>query len=349
MKVLQGIGLAGVAAMGVLVFAAAPASASTTDHKGKVRVVAPGHSIQAAVNAAHPGDTIVLLKGNYAGGILISKNHITIRGAGRGTVLRDTGTNHCLAVAGPSGICVTNPSGATVSGVTIKNLTVRGFDGFGVVGFGTDRLTVEKVAAINNDDYGVTEFSSTRGAFIGNYVSGSSGEAGLYVGDIANAHGTIVKDNISVANALGILVRHAHNVTVIGNTFTGNCAGVALIDDGQAGGQGDTLVAYNTINKNNASCPADADHPELGGTGVVILGGVRDVIRNNVIVGNRGNTPFAGGVVLEPGIGGTPAEHNKVIDNLIKKNKPANVIDNSGSNTNIIKNNSCATSRPNAL
>ncbi len=347
MKVLQRIGLAGIAAMGVLAFAAAPASAS--DGRSKVHVVAPGHSIQAAVNAARPGDTIVLRKGSYAGGILISTNRITIRGAGRQTVLRDTGTNHCLNVAGPTGICVASPGGAIVKSVTITSLTVRGFAGFGVFGFGTDRLTVEHVAAIDNADYGITEFSSTRGAFIGNYVTGSSGEAGLYVGDIANAHGTIVKDNISVANALGILVRHAHNVNVTGNIFAHNCAGVALVDDGQAGGQGDTRVSRNIISDNNATCPADEDHPELGGTGVVILGGERDSIRSNVIVGNRGHTPFAGGVVLEPGIAGNPAEHNTVIGNVIKNNRPANVIDNSGSTTNIIKNNSCETSKPKAL
>lgn len=342
MKVLQGIGLTSIAAIGVLVFAAAPASASNGTNK--VHVVAPGHSIQAAVDAAHPGDTIVLRKGNYAGGILISTNRITIRGAGRETVLRDTGTNHCLNVAGPTGICVASPAGATVRAVTIKDLTVRGFAGFGVFGFGTDRLTVEHVAAIRNADYGITEFSSTRGAFIGNYVTGSSGEAGLYVGDIANAHGTIVKDNISVANALGILVRHAHNVSVTGNIFVHNCAGVALVDDGQAGGQGDTRVSHNIISYNNATCAADEDHPELGGSGVIILGGDRNSIRGNVIVGNRGTTPFAGGVVLEPGVGGSPAEHNTVTGNVIKNNRPANVIDNSGSNTNIIKNNSCRTS-----
>jgi hypothetical protein len=347
MKVIHGIGLAGVATVGVLVLAASPASAS--EARCTVHVVAPGHSIQAAVNGARSGDTIVLRKGNYAGGILISKNNITIRGAGRETVLRDTGTNHCTDVAGPSGICVVSPSGTTVKSVTIKDLTVRGFAGFGVVGFGTDRLTVAHIAAINNGDYGITEFGSTRGAFIGNYVTGSSGEAGLYVGDIANAHGTIVKDNISVANALGILVRHAHNVDVTGNIFTHNCAGVALVDDGQAGGQGDTRVTHNIISNNNMTCPADEDHPELGGSGVIILGGVRDIIKGNLITGNRGTTPFAGGVVLEPGIAGNPAKHNKVINNVIKNNRPADIVNNSGSTTNIIKNNVCGTSKSKEL
>src|SRR5215467_2557662 len=161
MRLIHATGLAAVAATATLVFTAMPASATSGAPPGTVRVVKPGHSIQAAVNAAHPGDTIKLLAGNYAGGILVRKNDITIRGAGRATILRDTGTNHCTAVAGPSGICVLNPNG-------------------GVVGFQTNRLTVTGVTAVNNDEYGITEFESTHGAFIGNLVIGTTGEAALY-------------------------------------------------------------------------------------------------------------------------------------------------------------------------
>src|SRR5215467_4463898 len=219
MRLIHATGLAAVAATATLVFTAMPASATSGAPPGTVRVVKPGHSIQAAVNAAHPGDTIKLLAGNYAGGILVKKNGITIRGAGRATLLRDTGTNHCTQFVGPSGICVADPAGHTVKNVTIKNLQVRGFASFGVVGFMTNRLTATGVTAVNNGDYGITEFESTRGRFVGNLVTGTTGEAGLYVGDIADAHGTLVADNVAVGNALGILVRHAHDVTVKGNVL----------------------------------------------------------------------------------------------------------------------------------
>lgn len=342
MRLFQRIGLAGVTAVGVLGVAAAPANASAT------HVVAPGQSIQAAVDAAHPGDTIVLRSGNYAGGVIISKDRITIRGAGRSTVVSDTGTNNCTPVAGPSGFCVTKAYG-TVRRVTIKNLKVTGFAAFGVFGSGTDRLTVTGVAAVNNGEYGITEFESTRGYFVGNLVTGTANDAGLYVGDTANAHGTIVAHNISTGNVLGILVRHAHNVNVTNNIFIGNCIGVGLIDDGQPGGQGDTTVTHNIIKANNRTCAADEEHPPLGGSGVVILGGQRDTVQSNVITGNQGTTVWAGGVVLLPGVGGTPAAHNKVTFNIIKKNTPADVIDNSGSTTNVIKHNLCGTSQPAGL
>jgi nitrous oxidase accessory protein NosD len=269
MRPVHRIGLAAVAAAGIVAFTAIPASAST--HKGTVRVVAPGQSIQAAVDAAHSGDTIVLKSGDYAGGILISTNNITLRGAGRSTILRDTGTNNCLPVAGPTGICVADPTGSTVRGVTVKNLQVKQFEAFGVFGFQTDRLTVSGVTAADNKEYGITEFESTRGVFVHNLVRGSTGEAGLYVGDTTNAHGTTVADNVSIGNAMGVLVRHAHNVIVKNNTFIDNCAGVALVDDGQAGGQGQTRVTGNIIVANNRTCPGGDEAPPLGGSGVRVI------------------------------------------------------------------------------
>ena len=304
--------------------------------------------IQATRSYSRPGD--------YAGGILISKDNITVRGAGRSTVLRDTGSNNCLAVAGPTGICVTNPAGAIVRGVTIKDLKVRNFGAFGVFGFGTDRLTVTGVAAIKNGEYGITEFASTKGVFTHNFVADTVGDAGLYVGDVANAHGTIVADNVAVGNALGVLVRHAHNVNVTGNKLIHNCVGVALVDDGQAGGQGNTRVVGNVINANNKTCPGDeADMiPPLGGSGVIILGGQHNTIRDNTIIGNQGDpatSPFAGGVVLAPAAppAATPAEHNIVMFNVIKRSSPFDVIDDSGSTKNVIKHNTCGTSQPDGL
>lgn len=342
MRLIPSIGLAGVTVAGAITLGVAPAYAGT------VHVVAPGQSIQAAVDAAHPGDTIVLRPGNYAGGVLISKDRITIRGAGRSTVVSDTGQNHCLNVAGPSGFCVTSGYG-TVSRVTIEDLKVTGFAGFGVFGAGTDRLTVTGVAAVDNGEYGITEFGSTRGRFVGNYVTGTANDAGIYVGDTPDAHGTVVAHNVSIGNVLGVLVRHAHNVKVVDNIFVGNCVGVGLIDDGQAGGQGDTVVAGNLIKANNRTCAADPDHPPLGGSGVVILGGQRDVVAKNVIVHNQGTAVWSGGVVLVPGVGGTPAADNKIVHNVIKHNKPADIIDESGSTTNVIRHNICGTSQPAGL
>jgi parallel beta-helix repeat protein len=293
------IALAGLGAM--------PANASS------VIVVPPGGSIQDAVNAASPGTTIELRAGTYDGGVLVQKSQITIRGAGAATVLVQHGTNNCAALdpdAVNSGICVVgdfnNPGVNPVVGVRIESLTVAGFNGFGAVAFDTDKLRVEHVTASDNDEYGITAFASTRTRFTHDWVLNTPEEAGFYIGDIADAQGSVVSDNYASGNALGILVRHANNVKVTENTFVNNCVGVALINDGQPGGQGDTLVSENVIAHNNKVCPPSEEVPiTLTGTGVLIFGGLNNTVTENKIVGNRGTAPWSGGVVLVKG--GDPA------------------------------------------
>src|SRR6266536_477530 len=85
---------------------AASASASTTI------VVGPGQSIQAAVNMANPGDTILIKPGVYHESVQIRKDGITLRGSGDssgGTVLRPPSSfphTLCNVESGPTGICV---------------------------------------------------------------------------------------------------------------------------------------------------------------------------------------------------------------------------------------------------
>src|SRR6266487_2233855 len=46
-----------------------------------VIVVGPGHSIQAAINAARPGDTVFVKPGVYHQSVQIRTNGITLRGS----------------------------------------------------------------------------------------------------------------------------------------------------------------------------------------------------------------------------------------------------------------------------
>jgi nitrous oxidase accessory protein NosD len=345
MKRLLATPLVTLGAVTAVVLAGAPAAYASSS----TIVVKPGQSIQAAVDKAHPGDTIKLKKGTYSGGVLVQKNWLTIRGDGPKTVLVPGGTDHCAAAqSAGSGICVVGSPGFPVTGVSITSLTVHGFTSFGVIGFLTDRLSVTEVTAAMNGDYGITEFASTRGWFTDNWVLNNANDAGLYVGDIADAKGTVVADNHASGNALGVLVRHAHNVKVTGNWLTGNCTGVALVDDGQSGGQGNTWVSNNTLTRNNKVCPPHEGVPPLGGTGIVLVGGQHNTIVDNTIDGNRGTQPFSGGAVLEKGVSGTPASGNVIKDNDLDHNSPKDVIDHSGG-SNTFRHNDCDTSTPSSI
>ncbi|MEU9018691.1 right-handed parallel beta-helix repeat-containing protein [Actinomadura sp. NPDC048394] len=350
-------GPAGVVAVlaGLAPFASAgQASAqdgSASGHGHRTHVVRPGHSIQAAVDRARPGDTIRLLRGTYDGGVLVNKR-LTIRGEGDKTVLRPGGTDHCATVkwAG-TGICVVGRPGHPVKGVTIKALTVRKFAKNGIFGHFTDRLTVEHVLAAGNGEYGISEFNSTRGRFAHDWALDNGDEAGFYVGDIANAHGTVVTGNRSSGNAIGLLVRHARNVRAWGNDLVGNCVGVALVDDSQKGGQGNTNVWKNNVSKNNRQCAAHEEVPPLGGTGVLFFGGDHNVVQKNVVKDNRGTLPYSGGIVLFRGTPplNRPARDNLVQLNVVRGNAPFDLVDNSGSKTNRFRRNLCRTSNPAGL
>ncbi len=318
---------------------------------GRVIVVPPGHSIQRAVDHARPGDVIKLRAGHYDGGVLVRKR-ITIHGEGNKTILRPGHRDHCARVKHPGqGICVVGRAKHPVHGVTIRNLVVRDFADTGVYGIHTDHLSVQSVLARNNGEYGIAEFASTRGHFRWNWTVDNADDAGLYVGDTANARGTVVADNHSIGNAIGVLVRHARHVMVHDNEIVHNCVGVALVDDSQRTGQGNTTVWKNRVSKNNRVCPAHGEVPPLGGTGILFFGGDHNIVERNAVTGNRGRLPYSGGIVLFRGTPprNRPARHNLIKSNLVLGNAPFDLVDKSGSRTNHFRANKCRTSDPRGL
>ena len=330
---------------------AGQASTSAPAPRARVHVVKPGHSIQKAVNKARAGDVIQLKAGRYDGGVLVRKP-LTIQGAGNKTVLRPGEKDHCAKVEQRGmGICVVGRAGHPVKGVTVKKLSVRDFKETGVFGYYTDKLAVEYVLAMKNGEYGIAEYRSTRGKFAHNRVVHSGEHAGLYVGDIADAHGTVVTGNHASGNAMGLLVRHARNVKVWDNTFVGNCTGIALVDDGQKGGQGNTAIWKNKVSENNRKCKAHDPVPALHGTGILLFGGDHNSIQKNVVKKNKGRLPYSGGIVLNRGVPpkNRPAEHNVVKGNHVRGNKPYDLVDRSGSKTNRFDANRCKTSKPRGL
>ncbi|MGW1273470.1 right-handed parallel beta-helix repeat-containing protein, partial [Streptomyces sp. NPDC002491] len=64
------------------------ASPATGRPAHRVHVVHPGQSIQRAVDAAAPGDTVLVAFGTYRESVTVKTPGLTLRGMGRGTVLR---------------------------------------------------------------------------------------------------------------------------------------------------------------------------------------------------------------------------------------------------------------------
>jgi nitrous oxidase accessory protein NosD len=326
-----------MATMAVLVALSLLVSAGFASAKAKGHVVRPGESIQKAVRAAHPGDTIVVLGGVYHGTVAIKKDGISLRGVD--AVLKPPAkpTSSC----GASGFCV------LADNVSISGFTVRDFPDFGIVGFGVHNAKFMTNRAINNGEYGLATFSSTGTQMIANLTRGSD-DAGLYVGDIPHADATVVA-NETYDNFLGILVRNALHGRIAGNQVHNNCVGMMFLAD-EPGPAGAFDVRGNKVVNNTRACPAFEGAPPLSGIGIALLGARGMEIEGNNIVHNvpSGPTGLSGGVVATKGFKGTPPTNNTVTHNTILRNKPDIFWDKSGSG-NRFKPNDCKTSKPGRL
>lgn len=331
---------------------------------GRVTIVQPGQSIQAAIDAAGPGSTIVVKHGTYAENLVIRTDGIRL--VGQGATLTPPATpapDPCAE--GPStvdGICVLGqlqfppnaPPTVTqpVRDVTIKGFTISGFSSTGIVFFGAINPVVAGNQADDDGGYGIARFVSSGGAILGNEASGNA-EAGIYVGDSPNAN-VLVAGNRSHDNQLfGFFFRDSANARAIGNESSGNCVGAIVLNTG-GNVAGNWLLFANRIHDNDRFCPADPGEgsPPLSGIGVAIVNAHGNVVAGNVIRDNvpSGQVPFAGGVVVVNA--GTPGAelpaNNLVKGNVVLGNRPDLFWDGSGTN-NVFKHNVCQTSTPDGL
>ena len=347
------------AGLGIALISGTAASASTS----RTIVVRPGQSIQAAVDRAHPGDTVLVKRGIYHQSVQIRKDGITLRGSGDfygGTVIvppKSIPKTLCNQVFGPTGICILAKkvdvkTGAVIKPVrndTVTALLVKGFPGNGVFGYGTVGMRVLRVAAINNGEYGISRFESRDTLFAHDIATGS-GEAGFYVGDSPHAD-TVVRDNKAYGNALGIFIRHARHILVKDNRVSGNCQGILVLDDGQPGGAGNTGVVHNSVSKNNKFCPKNEEAPPLQGGGILLLGATHTLVAHNGVFGNSGKQFNSGGIVVVSAhmFKGSNPDFDTIARNIAFRNHPADLIwDGTGVGVRF-KANHCGTSLPPGL
>lgn len=338
------------AIIGAVFGAAPPVAADQMTH-----VVFPGQSIQRAVDAAEPGDTVLLAPGTYRESVTVNTPGITLTGLGRSTVIEpDTKQAGKCAEAG-NGICVIGTKAHDVEGVTIASLTVTGFTGSGVFAMGTDGLTVRNVTAVKNGVWGIAQERSTHGVFRKN-TARDNGDAGLFLANTikeeagaADTLGTVVEHNRLEGNRIGITVRRLRNLTVADNHLTGNCAGVFVVGDENKPRAGALTVSDNTIARNNKSCPKTARLDALQGSGIVLTGAEDTLVTGNRITGNVGASPLSGGIVLFKSFVGTTSERNRITGNVLEGNAPADLVNTDTSKSNIFEGNTCGASRPAGL
>ncbi|MEV5681383.1 MULTISPECIES: right-handed parallel beta-helix repeat-containing protein [unclassified Streptomyces] len=353
--------LAAVAVITTTGLATALPSSATTAHDHLV--VRPGESIQQAVDAARPGDTVVVLPGTYRESVLITTPDLTLTGSGDRTVImpgttagktagKAAGATVDACAGGGNGICVIGTSAKPVGGVHIRSLTVSGFDRSGIWGSWTDRLSVHKVTTEKNGTWGIAQERSTRGAFRSN-TARDNGDAGIFVANTVDEEdgatdtlGTDIRDNRLTGNRIGVTARRVRNLAIDDNTMTGNCSGVFVVGDESKPKAGAMTVQDNRIVANNKFCPETPRLSAIQGTGIVLTGSESTVVRNNLVQDNVGSTPLSGGIVLFKSFVGSPNTDNSISDNVVRDNRPADLANRDTGTGNTFTRNECGTSEP---
>lgn len=316
------------------------------------RLVMPGESIQRAVDAAEPGDTVLVMPGTYRESVQVGVPDLTLRGAGPGTVITPPAVTAGSACArAGDGICVTGAAGDPVADVRIESLTVSGFAKYGIAASGTDRLTVRHVVAEDNGQYGISQEKSTGSRLIGNRAVGN-GQAGIFLANFIAAEGgaldtedAVISGNTLTGNRIGVVVRRARNLTVDHNVMSGNCGGVFVVGDEGHPRAGALSVRHNTVVANNRYCAANSRLPYIQGTGIVLTGVEDTVVAHNTVTDNVGASPLSGGIVLFPSFSGGPDTDNTIEDNTAVRNGPADLADRD-TGTNSFAGNACRVSQP---
>ncbi|SEP93922.1 Right handed beta helix region [Streptomyces sp. yr375] len=347
---LLGTGLG--AAPSVAGHAAAGHSARHTVHR-----VQPGESIQKVVDAALPGDTVLLAAGTYHESVTVSASGLTLRGMGRDTVIQPDPAVKAVGACAEAGngICVQGTTDKNVEDVTVASLTVTGFTKSGVSATSTDGLTVRNVAALKNGVWGIAAERSVHSLFRDN-TARDNGDAGLFLANSINqeqgatdTEGTLVEHNRLEGNRIGVTVRRLRDLTVARNHLTGNCAAVFVVGDENKPKAGFVTVRENRIERNNKSCPKTARLDALQGSGIVLTGAEDSLISDNVIKDNAGTSPLSGGIVLFKSFVGTTSDRNRITGNTLRGNSPADLVNADTGTGNTFEGNSCRESKPAGL
>jgi hypothetical protein len=274
----------------VIAFAAAAcggdsntSSGTTTPTSHRTLTVPAEYStISKAVDAAKPGDLVLISPGIYKEAVQVETDDIVIRGTDRNSVIIDGEFQR------ENGIEVFS------NGVAVENLTVRNNTGNGVFftgdygkGVTLTGYRASYVTAYDNGVYGIYAFNATKGVFDHDYGSGHPDSA-FYVGQ-CNPCDALLSHDTGQSNMLGYSGTNSTGVTIVESTFSNNRAGIvpnSLYSEKLYPNRGTTVAGNVVENNNNGAAPGSDTFAVAFGNGIILAGATNAVASANLVRGN---------------------------------------------------------------
>ena len=316
---------------------APPASAATL-------VVAPGGSIQTAVDKAHAGDTIKVLSGTYVEkgrpcptapsktcAVHISKG-IRLRGLskpGHPVVLEAKGDAHQGIEAARKGgtKCLKDPD-LKIRKLQITGFTVRGFEGDGVFIRCAVDWRISHVRAIRNKEYGIFPVFSGAGRVDHSFASGAN-DTGIYVGQ---SHDVRIDHNTAINNVSGFEIENSFRTVADNNVGHDNTAGLLsfALPNLEVKINRNNQIRNNFFNHNNRDNTCLDEDDEVcnvpPGSGIILVATDKNIVSSNKVKNNRtGGIATVSYCILiagqecNPDIDPNP-DNNKIVANTVTGN-----------------------------
>jgi parallel beta-helix repeat protein len=240
--------------------------------------VKDGESIQAAVNKAKDGDTILVYPGSYKESVYIDKDNITLRGVvqkGEWPVLEgEKLRNDAVLYSG--------------NGITIEWLKIVEYKGNAIMGQSGNNYAIRNNWVIDAGVYGIFPQFGINGVIEYNVLSGIE-DAAIYVGMCDNVD---VRHNEVFDSVAGIEIENTRHALVENNYAHDNTAGIlTFITPGlPIKTTYDVIIRNNFIVNNNTpnfGAPGSIVSGVPVGTGILIMAADDVVIEGNIISGNN--------------------------------------------------------------